>query len=776
MYIQTQDDRAARSEEAEQLWNELQCEKYEQDALETITALDTQLMMDEVIETSLRSQLTDNVTNAAAALTLSASPLRNASFGNQSLHAGRDQYPHQSSSQFSFTPYTQPIQLRKLELPVFDGDIAQFHDFWCRFEPPSTTMTICRLQASSSTLTTNALKGSAALIVQGFDPSKPENYHLAIQALKKRYDRPQFTHNLFHHRLEQLPTSSVSASSQRDTLSQIQSYVLQLNRFEDTTTSLSLMKLIKSKFPRDTQLEVNRLEHRSGKKWTLPDLLDGLNEVIEEFEKLDDYSIGKSTIIKISTINPSHLRQNPTYDPNRLLLLWFTSTISPFAVITVCPYRIVASLQELTTYVGSVYIKVTLVPIVDIRNAVAVWETTIAFFATNEILHRRIERIEHAIDAVLRHQILLVATVSPEHRRTSNVVFHLDHRLDTIQTVGSHHRHEDHVDLEDPVDQTIIISPSRNIAARTSTPSRGQVTSVHSVAHSDDDTEPAERYEHLTLSVASDTTLTCAIMTVEASLVNPVTRIRESVTLFLDTGSQTSFITRATVQKFHLAVQEQRMLTTVTFKAIRNTERSEKVFVPLTDVNKNSLMLTLNTTDNITTPTTPIQLSQKDIDTLRSLNIPLDRITEARSILDYLQSLGIRAPLYYVQSENNPEDCASRGPSFLRTPQSQWPQANNIDLSQEHQQDAQQEYQTLVTQAPSSYTSPIRFNAFSRYIKLVRSTAYSTPLTHTSVSEFAAAEVLTHEGTLPRKRVSSQSTTASSLQRSSLFYRTYPLC
>ncbi|KAK6011388.1 hypothetical protein OSTOST_23532 [Ostertagia ostertagi] len=223
------DNSAALSEQVEQLWSELQGDQQEQNALETITALDTQLMMDEAIETALRSQLNNNIATATAALTLASSPPRNASSGNQSLDACG----------------MQPIQLRKLELPVFDGDLTQFHDFWCRFK-------------------------TAIHDNDSFDPSKPENYHLAIQALKKRYDRPQFTHNLFHH------------------------------RFEDTTTSLSLMKLIKSKFPRDTQLEVNRLEHRSGKKWTLPDLLDGLNEVIEEFEKLDDYSIGKSLQHQIS--------------------------------------------------------------------------------------------------------------------------------------------------------------------------------------------------------------------------------------------------------------------------------------------------------------------------------------------------------------------------------------------------------------------------------------------------------------------------------------------
>ncbi|KAK6024563.1 hypothetical protein OSTOST_09624, partial [Ostertagia ostertagi] len=116
---------------------------------------------------------------------------------------------------------------------------------------------------------TNSLKGSAALIVQGYDPSMPENYQLAVEALRRRYDRPQFTHNLFH----QSPLFCNSIAT------------------KDTTTSLALRKTIMKKFPRETQLEVYKLEHRSGKTWTLPELLDGLNEVIEEVEKLEDYSV-----------------------------------------------------------------------------------------------------------------------------------------------------------------------------------------------------------------------------------------------------------------------------------------------------------------------------------------------------------------------------------------------------------------------------------------------------------------------------------------------------
>ncbi|VDO52219.1 unnamed protein product [Haemonchus placei] len=81
LHIQTQTDRATVSEDFDQFWNEVQGDKHESDALETITALDTQLMMAEAIEASLRShhQLTNNIVYATASLILSTSPLRNTS-------------------------------------------------------------------------------------------------------------------------------------------------------------------------------------------------------------------------------------------------------------------------------------------------------------------------------------------------------------------------------------------------------------------------------------------------------------------------------------------------------------------------------------------------------------------------------------------------------------------------------------------------------------------------------------------------------------------------
>ncbi|XGW24720.1 hypothetical protein V3C99_006290, partial [Haemonchus contortus] len=61
------------------------------------------------------------------------------------------------------------------------------------------------------------------------------------------------------------------------------------------------------------------MEHRSSKTWTLPELLDGLNEVIEGYEKLDDYLPAKSAsefnIAPVSTPRSRSPTPEPHYDP-----------------------------------------------------------------------------------------------------------------------------------------------------------------------------------------------------------------------------------------------------------------------------------------------------------------------------------------------------------------------------------------------------------------------------------------------------------------------------
>ncbi|KAK6744383.1 hypothetical protein RB195_011221 [Necator americanus] len=116
-----------------------------------------------------------------------------------------------------------------------------------------------------------------------------------------------------------------------------------------------------------------------------------------------------------------------------------------------------------------------------------------------------------------------------------------------------------------------------------------------------------------------------------------------------------------------------------------------------------------------------------------------NRVNEIRTILTTFHKTDVQTKFYYVQSDSNPADCATRGlstadavnhiwwhgPSFLRSPQSDWPKADtDFALPQDLCPEAEHEFQALSVLPTQPYESPFRFRATSSYLNLIRSTAY----------------------------------------------------
>ncbi|EYC14861.1 hypothetical protein Y032_0039g49 [Ancylostoma ceylanicum] len=116
-----------------------------------------------------------------------------------------------------------------------------------------------------------------------------------------------------------------------------------------------------------------------------------------------------------------------------------------------------------------------------------------------------------------------------------------------------------------------------------------------------------------------------------------------------------------------------------------------------------------------------------------------NRVNQIRTILTYFTSADIQTKFYYVQSEVNPADCATRGlstkegknhiwwqgPPFLRKPPSEWPKAETeFALPPDMGLDAEYEFRASTVIPHQPYQSPFRFGATSSYLKLIRSTAY----------------------------------------------------
>ncbi|CAJ0596734.1 unnamed protein product [Cylicocyclus nassatus] len=112
-----------------------------------------------------------------------------------------------------------------------------------------------------------------------------------------------------------------------------------------------------------------------------------------------------------------------------------------------------------------------------------------------------------------------------------------------------------------------------------------------------------------------------------------------------------------------------------------------------------------------------------------------------RRVLDELRADNIATGFYYLNTDNNPADCATRGltatelqdhlwwtgPSFFATPSSQWPW-KSLEPSVSSLPGAEAEELKAVTTSTNTISEPyVSFVPFTRtnsYIKLIRVTAY----------------------------------------------------
>ncbi|KRY81893.1 hypothetical protein T4D_326 [Trichinella pseudospiralis] len=77
------------------------------------------------------------------------------------------------SHESKITDVESNVQLPRLELPKFDGDVTRFHEFWGQFEMSATKLAYLR----------GCLTGA------GLSASN-QDYELALRRLKERFDQP----------------------------------------------------------------------------------------------------------------------------------------------------------------------------------------------------------------------------------------------------------------------------------------------------------------------------------------------------------------------------------------------------------------------------------------------------------------------------------------------------------------------------------------------------------------------------------------------------------
>ncbi|VDO91360.1 unnamed protein product [Heligmosomoides polygyrus] len=110
-------------------------------------------------------------------------------------------------------------------------------------------------------------------------------------------------------------------------------------------------------------------------------------------------------------------------------------------------------------------------------------------------------------------------------------------------------------------------------------------------------------------------------MLVNANVYNARTRAYEALTVFLDSGSQPSFITASAVYRLGLSVSNRQSITLVTLGGHTSSEASGIVDTRFKDMCGEEFYLSLFVNDVLTAPQSTAALGRKDREFLASLGI-----------------------------------------------------------------------------------------------------------------------------------------------------------
>ncbi|KAK6021109.1 zinc knuckle, partial [Ostertagia ostertagi] len=179
----------------------------------------------------------------------------------------------------------QTVQLPKLELPDFSGDMSAFPDFWELYSVaihsnPTLSPATKFIHLKSK------LKGKAKDLIASVRLS-PENYQEAIDLLLSTYNRPQVLRNRLVEELEMLPPADSTPTDQRSTLCKIKAIWVQLKNLKEQPGSTTTMRIIRSKFPQKTREKVGEMRQKND-EWTAEELILAFDQVIDRLEIMED--------------------------------------------------------------------------------------------------------------------------------------------------------------------------------------------------------------------------------------------------------------------------------------------------------------------------------------------------------------------------------------------------------------------------------------------------------------------------------------------------------
>ncbi|XGW34436.1 hypothetical protein V3C99_018376 [Haemonchus contortus] len=195
--------------------------------------------------------------------------------------AGSSQHNSHSGGDTLSTLYERTIRVRRplLEVPTFSGDYREFNTFWSVFESLIHNEKDLSDQEKFLFLK-QALEGKAAASISSI-PVIGDKYNVALNILKKQYDRSSGIADILINEIEHLPRAQENSRSCRNTFNSISSRIVHL---EQTGVPMNAdrvwRRLILSKFTENICSQVIKKENQSGTGFEVKDILDAVDEII----------------------------------------------------------------------------------------------------------------------------------------------------------------------------------------------------------------------------------------------------------------------------------------------------------------------------------------------------------------------------------------------------------------------------------------------------------------------------------------------------------------
>uniref|UniRef100_A0A7I4Z4E8 DUF1758 domain-containing protein n=1 Tax=Haemonchus contortus TaxID=6289 RepID=A0A7I4Z4E8_HAECO len=180
-------------------------------------------------------------------------------------------------------------KLPSIPIPVFDGKIWEFHNFWTLFEANVDS------QWSSSNLQKfnypiSALRGDARELIKRY-PVTAENYTLAIDLLRKKYGNTSRLITALQSRLDHAKAEQSTVQAQRALLETITPIVIQLQKLGAVLYGSYNAQKILAKFAVRIQRKV--LEHivtpeMEENSWKMVSLIESIDALISTEEQINE--------------------------------------------------------------------------------------------------------------------------------------------------------------------------------------------------------------------------------------------------------------------------------------------------------------------------------------------------------------------------------------------------------------------------------------------------------------------------------------------------------